>query len=291
MPDHHRYGTDPLGPLDARSVPHAAGSSSLGGVSLVAQTGLQFDLRTAQGKLIASLMAALAEFDRDLLRERVRSGIAAARKRGVVFGRRPGQRLKADRYASKVLKAIADEGLAPRQIKYILLTHAHKDHAGSAAQLRNATGAKVVSHALDAEIIESGVHQRPMTPAPGILNRILFQLFVKDLLPVPRTTVDRHVGDGEVMDDLDGLQVIHTPGHCAGQVAFLWPREGGVLFVGDAAANTLGLRLSISYEDLALGKRMLAKLAALPFSVALFGHGRTIASGAAEKFARKWGTA
>src|ERR1035438_8478302 len=30
-------------------------------VSLVAQTGLQFDLRSAQGKLIASLMAALAE--------------------------------------------------------------------------------------------------------------------------------------------------------------------------------------------------------------------------------------
>ena len=38
-------------------------------VSLVAQTGLQFDLRTAQGKLIASLMAALSEFERDLLRE------------------------------------------------------------------------------------------------------------------------------------------------------------------------------------------------------------------------------
>jgi hypothetical protein len=36
--------------------------------------------------------------------------------------------------------------------------------------------------------------------------------------------------------------------------------------------------------------RLKAKLAALPFSVALFGHGRTIASEAAEKFARKWGT-
>src|ERR1019366_2725149 len=46
-------------------------------VSLVAQTGLQFDLRGAQGKLIASVMAALAEFERDLLRERARSGIAA----------------------------------------------------------------------------------------------------------------------------------------------------------------------------------------------------------------------
>jgi DNA invertase Pin-like site-specific DNA recombinase len=36
-------------------------------------------------------MTALAEFKRDLLRERVRSGIAAARRRGVVFGRRPHQ--------------------------------------------------------------------------------------------------------------------------------------------------------------------------------------------------------
>jgi putative DNA-invertase from lambdoid prophage Rac len=42
-------------------------------VSLVAQSGLQFDLSTSQGKLIASVMAALAEFERDLLRERVRS--------------------------------------------------------------------------------------------------------------------------------------------------------------------------------------------------------------------------
>jgi putative DNA-invertase from lambdoid prophage Rac len=42
-------------------------------VSLVAQSGLQFDLSTSQGKLIASVMAALAEFQRDLLRERVRS--------------------------------------------------------------------------------------------------------------------------------------------------------------------------------------------------------------------------
>ena len=71
------------------------------GVSLVAQTGLQL------------------EFERDLLRERVRSGIAAARKRGVVFGRRPGQRLKADRYASKVLKLVG-EGQSYREISHRL---------------------------------------------------------------------------------------------------------------------------------------------------------------------------
>jgi putative DNA-invertase from lambdoid prophage Rac len=82
---------------------------------LVAQTRLQFDLRSAQGKLFASLMAALAEFKRDLLRERVRSGIAAARKRGVVFGRRPGQRAKADRLAPKVLKLVG-EGQSYRRL-------------------------------------------------------------------------------------------------------------------------------------------------------------------------------
>ena len=73
-------------------------------VSLIAQTGLQFDLRTPQGKLIASLMAALAEFERELLRERVRSGIAAAKAKGRIFGRRPGQRPKSDRLAPKVLR-------------------------------------------------------------------------------------------------------------------------------------------------------------------------------------------
>jgi putative DNA-invertase from lambdoid prophage Rac len=89
------------------------------GVSLVAQTGLQFDLRTAQGKLIASLMSALSEFEHDLLRERVRSGIAAARRRGVVFGRQVGQRVKADRHAPRVLKLV-EAGQSYREISHRL---------------------------------------------------------------------------------------------------------------------------------------------------------------------------
>ena len=147
----------------------------------------------------------------------------------------------------------------------------------------------MVSHPLDAPIIETGVRQRPMTPAPGLLNRTLFQLFVKDHAAVPPTSVDRFVTDGEVMEDLNGLQVIHVPGHCAGQVAYLWPAEGGVLFAGDAAANTFGLRLSIAYEDLQLGKRSLARLARLSFNTALFGHGRNLIKRASESFAAKWG--
>lgn len=76
------------------------------GVSLIAHAGWQFDLSTPQGKLIASLMSALAEFERDLLRERIRSGLAAAKARGTLLGRRPGQRIKADRLTPKVLEYV-----------------------------------------------------------------------------------------------------------------------------------------------------------------------------------------
>ncbi len=85
------------------------------GVSIIATTGLQFDLTTPQGKLIASVMASLAEFERDLVRERVRSGLAAAKANGKKLGRQPGQRVKADRYASKVLQMVS-EGHSYRQV-------------------------------------------------------------------------------------------------------------------------------------------------------------------------------
>jgi putative DNA-invertase from lambdoid prophage Rac len=75
-------------------------------VSLIAQTGFQFDISTAQGKLLASLMASLAEFERDLLRERTRSGLAAAKARGKKLGRQPGDRPKADKLGHKVLELL-----------------------------------------------------------------------------------------------------------------------------------------------------------------------------------------
>jgi putative DNA-invertase from lambdoid prophage Rac len=89
------------------------------GICLITQTGLQFDLATPQGKLIATLMAGFAEFERDLLRERVRSGVKAAQARGVVFGRHLGQRVKSDKLAPKVLELVAS-GHSYRQIGRLL---------------------------------------------------------------------------------------------------------------------------------------------------------------------------
>jgi putative DNA-invertase from lambdoid prophage Rac len=84
-------------------------------VSLIAQTGLQFDLSTPQGRLIAHLMASLAEFERDLVRERVRSGVAAAKARGQKLGRQQGQRVKADQLGAKVLQLV-ESGCSYRKI-------------------------------------------------------------------------------------------------------------------------------------------------------------------------------
>ena len=83
--------------------------------SLIAQTGLTFDLSTPQGRLVASLMASLAEFEHDLLRERVRSGIAAAKARGQRFGRQKGYR-PSDEHAPEVLRLADEEGLSQRAI-------------------------------------------------------------------------------------------------------------------------------------------------------------------------------
>jgi DNA invertase Pin-like site-specific DNA recombinase len=69
--------------------------------------GLSFDLSTSSGKL--PIMAGLAEFERDLIKERVRSGLAAARARGVKLGRQLGQR-PSDKKAKKVL-VLYEEGL------------------------------------------------------------------------------------------------------------------------------------------------------------------------------------
>jgi DNA invertase Pin-like site-specific DNA recombinase len=76
-------------------------------VSVIALNGMAFDLSTPHGRMIATVLAGIAEFERELIQERIRSGIAAAKARGKRLGRQPGQRPKSDRLAPKVLALIA----------------------------------------------------------------------------------------------------------------------------------------------------------------------------------------
>ena len=61
-------------------------------VSVVALNGMTFDLTTPHGRMMATMLAGIAEFERELIQERIRSGIAAAKARGKQLGRQPGQR-------------------------------------------------------------------------------------------------------------------------------------------------------------------------------------------------------
>ena len=76
-------------------------------VSVIALNGMAFDLSTPHGRMIATVLAGIAEFERELIQERFRSGIAAAKARGKKLGRQPGQRPKSDRLAPKVLALVA----------------------------------------------------------------------------------------------------------------------------------------------------------------------------------------
>jgi DNA invertase Pin-like site-specific DNA recombinase len=62
------------------------------------------------------MLAGFAEFERDLIRERVRSGLAAAQSRGVKLGRQAGQVPKRITQAESKVKQLHQEGKSYRAI-------------------------------------------------------------------------------------------------------------------------------------------------------------------------------
>ena len=84
-------------------------------VSVIAMSGMTFELDTPHGRMMATMLAGIAQFERNLLSERVKSGLAAARARGKKLGRQSGQRPKSDRLAPRVMNAV-EEGRSYRWI-------------------------------------------------------------------------------------------------------------------------------------------------------------------------------
>lgn len=192
--------------------------------------------------------------------------------------------------AEAVLRAVRELGRDPQAIRHILVTHNHPDHAGSLAALKQATGAPAYMHHADAGAVRKGQITMRMKPVSGLLPGALFRLFIpRGPVSIPAAQIEHEVADGETLPAAGGIRVVWTPGHSPGHLVFLWPRHGGVLFAADAASSIVGLGLSLGYEDLAEGRRSLAKIAGFDFEVAVFGHGRPITSGAAARFRGKWG--
>ncbi len=85
-------------------------------VSLIAQTGMEFDLSTPFGKLVATFMAGLATIERDLCRERIKSGMAAAKFKGKTFGRTKGYIPAKVRAKEAEVLELAEQGQSYRAI-------------------------------------------------------------------------------------------------------------------------------------------------------------------------------
>ena len=188
--------------------------------------------------------------------------------------------------AEKILRAVEAIGRKLEDVRQIVVTHHHGDHTGGLAELVERTGAQVLVHALDTPVVRG--ESPPPGPSSGGLLKPLIS-FVSDRMVTPPApvAVDRELTDGDEIDALEGMAVVHVPGHTPGSIA-LYCLKRRLLFTGDAVANNFGLRGPIGWytEDMAQAKESIRRLAALDFEAIFFGHGRPISRGAAVRLRR-----
>ena len=103
----------------------------------------------------------------------------------------------------EIINGLTTLGLDPKQIKYVLISHAHGDHDQGAGELQKRFGAKVVMGAADWE----STLQRPATAAGGVPTR--------DLAVGPEGLKLR-LGDTTV-------DIVLTPGHTPGTLSYVFP--------------------------------------------------------------------
>jgi glyoxylase-like metal-dependent hydrolase (beta-lactamase superfamily II) len=187
-----------------------------------------------------------------------------------------------------VFAAIRELGRTTDQLKHLILTHGHPDHIGSAAAIVRETGARTYMHQADIPLAETGGPFRPMTPAPGVLRQVLCRVLYDHNERLAPVAIDEPLIDGKTLPIAGGIDVIHVPGHCSGQVALLW-RPGRMLFAADVFMNVMGLGDPLGFEDLKEGRASQSKLAGLSFDAVRFGHGSTMTRDAM-KCLRKWVT-
>lgn len=137
--------------------------------------------------------------------------------------------------AHKVAKALARHGKSFSDIKLIVITHAHVDHAGDAARLRALSGAPIVAHRAD---LPHYTQQSPMAFCPtGWFGRCFLKtgLILQPYTPfVPDILLE-----GTEQLDLAPFgiagRVVPTPGHTAGSLSV--KMESKQAMVGDLIAS------------------------------------------------------
>ena len=163
----------------------------------------------------------------------------------------------------RLTKALADLGRTVADVRRVICTHGHPDHAGGARALAD-LGVEVLIHPVEAANMELGLREVIRQPSRG-------RIFAAMTPPLPAFTA---LEDGDILPVLDGLEVIHTPGHTPGSVC-LYARQRGVLFVGDVLQRRFG-RVSAASglysDDPTMARSSLQRLADLDVKTLIFSH-------------------
>jgi len=192
-----------------------------------------------------------------------------------------------DTDARRVLDGIRSIGRRVKDLKHIVLTHAHRSHLGGLATLKNLSDATVYSHEWEADIVAGERTAQPVTPVPMRPLRTYWRVYYLQFGAAlgrgkhPPCPVDATLEDG---DTVGPVRVLHTPGHTPGHLAFWWP-ERRVLFAGDAIATYpvfdpgwYAFTLNPTQHRASLNR-----MAELDADVLAVGHGDPITAGAAER--------
>ncbi|OPY32634.1 MAG: hydroxyacylglutathione hydrolase [Methanomassiliicoccales archaeon PtaU1.Bin124] len=188
------------------------------------------------------------------------------------------------RNAPKVSALLREADVPVGGLRNIVITHAHHDHFQAAPFVKKAEGGRLMVHELDADHVAG---KKAMPKHHGGM-RVVFWL-ISPMLKVTPVDVDGTLKEGDVIDALGGLQVLHLPGHTVGNISLYSPSRK-VLFCGDTVGNRndeldVPFQYKFSREEC---DRSFERLAKLDVEALLPGHGSPIihdANEAIRKFA------
>jgi glyoxylase-like metal-dependent hydrolase (beta-lactamase superfamily II) len=118
-----------------------------------------------------------------------------------------------------------------KEIRAVLITHAHLDHCGGAEYIRVTSGAKIYAGQGDAGVLKAG--------GP---HEAFFSAFALPGGQLHPTQIDVELKGGELIDFGDvTIRALATPGHTPGSICYLMQQDGHrVLFTGDVISMLLG---------------------------------------------------
>jgi len=147
--------------------------------------------------------------------------------------------------ANAFIKQLQAVGIKPQDIQLIIITHGHWDHIGSAAGIKEITGAKIAMHDRDKDWLEKLFQSPP--EGVGAWGNFLAKTMAPLMTPfihIRPTEVDIVLNDETLSLDGYGIagKIVYTPGHTSGSISILL--DSGDAIVGDMAMNSLPMRLS-----------------------------------------------